>query len=192
MSAAQIRGYSIRQQASFLRSKHIDEAARQRALAMLPPELRGDFSDIDPAGWYPREHSAQLFRAIASAASGEAATRELLATCGEQIAQESTNTFLKLVMKLMTPTLFAKKLPSLWERDMKGGGFTYDLSGADQNRLAFVLQDVEGYDHIAAVTEGWIRFAMKSMGKTGVEVDMKGWSLAVPGPKEVAYEVRWA
>ena len=26
----------------------------------------------------------------------------------------------------------------------------------------------------------------------GVEVDMKGWSLAVPGPKDVAYEVRWA
>jgi hypothetical protein len=192
MSAPQIRGYSIRQQATFLRSDHIEEQARKKAIAGLPAELQGDLSHLDPAGWYPRDYSVELFRAIASTAEDEKQARELLSTCGEWIAMESTNTFLKLVMRLMTPVLFAKKLPSLWERDMKGGGFTFDISRANENRLGFVLQDVAGYDHIGPITEGWLRFALKSLGKTDVEVDMEGWSLASPGPKDVGYEVRWA
>jgi len=192
MSAPQIRGYSLRQQAGFLRSKHIDEEARKKALAQLPTELQGDLSDFDPAGWYPRDYAVSLFRAIASTAGDEREARELLATCGEWIAMESTNTFLKLVMRLMTPVLFAKKLPSLWDRDMKGGGFTSDTTRADQNQLGFVLYDVAGFDHIGPITEGWLRFALKAIGKTGVEVDMEGWSLGTPGPKDVKYEVRWA
>jgi hypothetical protein len=187
-----IRGYSIRKQAEFLRTDHIDAAARERAVATLPEHLRGDLGRVDPAGWYPRDDSAALLRAIASTAPDEPSARKLVATCGEQIASESTNTFLKLVMKLMTPVRFANKLPDFWKRDMQGGFFVPDVSRASENRIGFVLDDVEGFDHIGPCTEGWLRFAMKALGKTGVEVDLEGWSLAHPGPKAVRYEVRWA
>ena len=187
-----IRGYSIRKQAEFLRTDHFDAATRERILATLPEHLRGDLSTIEPAGWYPREQSAILLRAIASAATDDASARKLLATCGEPIAIESTNTFLKLVLRLMNPVRFANKLPDLWKRDMQGGFFVSDVSRAAENRIGFVLDDVEGYDHVGPSTEGWLRFAMKALGKTGVEVDLEGWSLAKPGPKAVKYEVRWA
>ncbi len=187
-----IRGYSIRKQAEFLRTDHFDAATRERIMASLPDHLRGDLSKIEPAGWYPREDSAMLLRAIASGASDEKSVRKLLVTCGEHIAMESTNTFLKLVIRLMNPVRFANKLPDLWKRDMQGGYFVTDVSRASENRIGFVLDDVGGYDHVGPSTEGWLRFAMKALGKSGVEVDMRGWSLAEPGPKTVEYEIRWA
>lgn len=192
MNDAKIRGYSIKRQADFIRSSHLDDATRARVLEALPTRLRGDLEDIKPAEWYPWSDSATILRAIASVRSDDASARKLLATCGEWIALESANTFLKLVMKLMNPTRFANKLPSLWERDMSKGGFDVDLSDVEKKILRFELRDIGGFDHIGAVTEGWIRFAMNAMGEKNVDVKVEGWSLATPGPDRVKYEVTWA
>jgi hypothetical protein len=187
-----IRGYSIKKQAEFIRSDFFDAATREKMLAKVPDRLKGDLSHIELAGWYPREDSVILMRAIASVRNSEQEVRELLARTGEAIAEESMNTFLKLVMKLMNPVRFANKLPTLWERDMKGGHFRVDVSQAADKRIGFVLADIEGFDHIAPVTEGWLRCAMKALGETGVEIDIKGWSLANPGPAEASFDLRWA
>lgn len=189
---AKIRGYSLKRQVDFIRSSHFDEATRKRALDALPPKLSGNLDHIAPAEWYPWEDSVAVLRAIAQSQPDEASARKMLATCGEWIALESTNTFLKLVMKLMNPTRFANKLPSLWERDMSKGGFDTDVSDVANKKLRFVLRDVTGFDHIGAVTEGWIRFAMNAMGERDVSVKIDGWSLATPGPDRVQYEVTWA
>lgn len=187
-----IRGYSIRKQAEFIHGNAFDSATREKILSALPDHLRGDLSHLDAAGWYPRQDSALLLRAIASVTNTDADARSLLVRCGEVIADESMNTFLKLVMKLMNPVRFANKLPSLWERDMKGGYFRVDVSRAAEKRIGFVLADVQDYDHIGPLTEGWLRVAMKALGETGVEIDLGGWSLATPGPREVSYDMRWS
>lgn len=189
---AKIRGYSVKRQADFIRSSHFDDATRKRVLESLPPRLQGNLDEITAADWYPWSDSVLILRAIASTRPDDASARQLLATCGEWIALESANTFLKLVMKLMNPTRFANKLPSLWDRDMSKGGFEIDTSDVGKKVLRFELKDVAGYDHIGAVTEGWIRFAMTAMGEKGVNVDLQGWSLATPGPERVRYEVTWA
>jgi hypothetical protein len=188
---AKIRGYSVKRQADFIRSSHFDEATRKRVLDALPPRFQGNLDDIQPAEWYPWSDSVTILRAIASTRSDDASARQLLATCGEWIALEGANTFLKLVMKLMNPQRFANKLPSLWDRDMSSGGFVIDDVDTDKKVLRCQLKGVEGYDHISAVSEGWIRFAMKAMGEKGVDVKLEGWSLATPGPEVARYEVTW-
>src|SRR5690606_9590072 len=142
-----IRGYSIKKQLDYVRSEHFDAATRDRILAQLPPQLRGDMSHLDPAGWYPRDDSAKIYRAVASVGTSEKDVRRIMVTLGEFIAEESANTFLKLVMRLMNPVRFANKLPSLWERDMRGGYFTSDTSKVDERQLSLTLEEIGGYDH---------------------------------------------
>ena len=187
-----IRGYSLRKTAEYIRTDRFDSSTRARILTSLPEHLRGDLTNIDVVGWYPREDSIALFQAIASVSSDEAEARQTLRMLGEFIAEESTNTFLKLVMRLLNPVRFAAKLPSLWDRDMRGGNFTYDVSGASEKRMEIYLNDVAGYDHIGAVTEGWIHFAMRSLGEHNARVELRGWSLETPGPERVEYLVSWA
>jgi hypothetical protein len=165
---------------------------RQRILDQLSPEVRrtvGTYKEID---WYPSAHFSELLRGIAAAggASDEQA-REELVRAGQFIAGVAASTFLKLLMKVLTPTLFAKKIPSLWERDNQGGSIETDLSQADAGQIVFWLRDVGGYDFIAPVAVGWIEFAMQAMGRKVLERTLSGWSLAQPGPAEARIDLRW-
>lgn len=186
----QIRGYSLRQTARYLETK-FDADARERALATLPAETRTALATFDAGGWYPRIHSAALFRAIAAARGGDHTYRDLVG-CGEFIAGEATNTFLRLLMKVMTPTLFAKKVPDFWTRDQRGGHFEVDVERAGAGAIDMALVDVEGYDHIGVVSIGWIQFGMAALGKRDVRVTQDGWSAAAPGPRRIGYQVRWS
>jgi hypothetical protein len=186
-----IRGYSVKQQAYFLETQ-FDPGTRERLLATLPDDIRRALPQIKPAEWYPRTYSVALLRAIASANSEEKAVFDDLVRCGKFIATEATNTFLKLMMKVLTPTLFAKKIPELWERDQKGGRFEVDVSEVSQGKIGMKLCDVSGFEHIGIVSIGWIAFGMEGIGKGNVNVKQTGWSLINPGPTNVEYAVTWS
>lgn len=188
---AQIRGYSLKQTAKYLETK-FDVETRRRVSEGLPPAVRSMLGSFEPGEWYPRDYSAALFRSIAAARNTESGSYQDLVQCGEFIASEATNTFLKLLMKIMSPTLFAKKVPEFWKRDQRGGYFEADVSRADDSLIKMRLADVEGYDHIGIVSIGWIQFGMTALGKKNVKVEQKGWSLSTPGPKEIDYEITWS
>lgn len=190
MTTAQIRGYSLRQTARYLESK-FDPEARKRALDAMPSNSRALLSSFDAAEWYPRDHATALYRTIATARGGDEAYADLVG-CGEFIASEATNTFLRLLMRIMTPTLFAKKIPEFWKRDQRGGHFEADVSQADKGRIGMKLVDVEGFDHIGVVSIGFIQFGMVALGKKGVQIEQEGWSLATPGPHTINYEIKWS
>lgn len=188
---AQIRGYSLKQTAKYLETK-FDPDTRRRVSDGLPAPVRSLLGSFEPGEWYPRDYSASLFRAIAAARNTEGGAYQDLVQCGEFIASEATNTFLKLLMKIMSPTLFAKKVPEFWKRDQRGGYFEADVSRADDSLIKMRLADVEGYDHIGIVSIGWIQFGMTSLGKKNVQVKQQGWSLSTPGPREIDYEITWS
>lgn len=191
MSAPMIRGYSLQQTAKYLDTK-FDPEDRRRVLDGLPATVRNLMGAFEPAEWYPRDHSAALFRAIAAVRNDNQGSYEDLVACGEFIASEATNTFLKLLMRIMSPTLFAKKVPEFWKRDQQGGYFEADVSRASDSVIKMKLVDVETYDHIGIVSIGWIQFGMKALGKKNVRIDQTGWALDRPGPREIGYEVTWS
>jgi len=185
-----IRGYSVKQQLSFLETQY-EPAVSERLLAQVPSEVRRELAVVKPAEWYPREHSVHILRAIAAhGGNSEQVVQSDLVRCGTFIATEATNTFLKLLMKMLTPALFAKKIPEFWSRDMKGGRFEVESSGPGHIKLK--LSDVEGFDHIGMLSIGWITFGMQAMGKADVNVAQHGWSLATPGAKQIAYDLTWS
>lgn len=187
-----IRGYSVKQQLTFLETQY-EPAVSQRLLELVPSEVRSDLKAAKPAEWYPRQHSVSILRAIAAnGGKNEQAVQSDLLRCGTYIATEATNTFLKLLMKILTPTLFAKKIPEFWQRDMRGGRFEADTSEAASGRIQLRLCDIEGFDHIGIVSMGWITFGMAAMGKSDVKLTQKGWSLATPGANKIEYELTWS
>jgi hypothetical protein len=180
------------QQLNFLRTQ-CDPLLCSRLLDGLPEAVRSDLFSLKPAEWYPRSYSVAVLNAIASHHGGdEEAAKNDLKRCGTFIANEATNTFLKLLMKILTPKLFFKKLPEFWARDQKGGHFEVDVDSGTANSLELRLCDVEGFDHIAAISLGFISFGLTAMGKQNVNVEQQGWSLARPGPKEIIFQVSWS
>lgn len=187
-----IRGYSVKQQLNFLETQY-EPSVSEKLLAQVPAEVRRDLMTVKPAEWYPRQHSVAVLRAIAShGGKNQDAVQSDLMRCGTFIATEATNTFLKLLMKMLTPTLFAKKIPDFWQRDMKGGRFEADVTEAGSGHIKLRLCDIAGFDHIGIVSMGWIVFGMQAMGKSDVKVVQEGWSLATPGASQVTYDLTWS
>jgi hypothetical protein len=188
----QIRGYSVQQQFKFLETQYPGEKSA-RLIEGIPPDVLAGIRNAKPVEWYPRRYSLELLRAIARGCDGneEKAAEELL-RCGTFIATEATNTFLKLLMKIMTPTLFFKKMPELWARDQRGGHFEVDTASVGDKMGRLTLCDVEGFDHIGALGRGFISYGLGAIGKSDVNVVQTGWSLKTPGPRNVTYEVTWS
>lgn len=189
MSERLTRGYGIKQVVDYI-DRTYDQETRDRVYATLPDDVRDALPNLDPAKWYPWRYNAAMFEGVASTQSEEGAVYDELVRCGESIAVEATNTFLRFLMKILTPKMFATKIPEFWSRDNKGGRFDVDLSEADQGRIRLSLSGVEGYNHIGVGAIGWITFGMKATGKNAT-ITQSGWSLETPGPDKISYLVTW-
>jgi len=158
-------------------------------LKEVSPGARSAATSLKPAEWCPVVDFAELLRALAAKSEGNPEhARDRLIACGEFIAREATNTFLKIVMKMLTPSLFAKKLPDLWKRDCSAGTFQVD---AADNKLAFRLADMGGFDHAPCTAAGFVKFALTTMGKTVEHVQIHSWSLTDPCPDGARVELAW-
>jgi len=185
----EVRGYMISTTADFLR-----KTAAARGLAdpsdQLSPPLRSALGNVLAVGWYPVAHIAELNRLIASYLGGndEGRARTELTSCGRFMANEATNTFMRLLMKVLTPGLFAKKLPDLWRRDCTHGKLELQV---DDRSLTLNLSDMDGHDHIGAVMPGYVGFALERMGRVVQDVTLEGWSLAKPDASGAKIKFTW-
>jgi hypothetical protein len=168
-----------------------DDATRKRIYDALPPEVRAAMSTYKKVDWYPIEHFSAFLREIANVQPNEKAAHDAVADCGSTVSKDAANTFLKLLMRVLTPVLFAKKLEKIWARDHDFGAIVTDISRANDNLIKIRIEDVEGYDFIGPLAVGYFRFAMTAMGKKNLKVEMTGWSLAKPGPRDLSYSITW-
>jgi hypothetical protein len=169
-----------------------DEATRRQIYDALPADVRAARKTYKRVEWYPVEHFSAFLREIANLQKNEADASSSVADCGSAVARDAANTFLKLLMRVLTPVLFAKKLEKIWARDHDFGAIKTDISQADEKVIKIRIEDVEGYDFIGPLAVGYFRFAIGSMGKKGLKVHMEGWSLANPGPRDLDYTITWA
>jgi hypothetical protein len=184
MSDVQVRGYAIVHAAGYLRQE-----AGEQAVQALSPALQHALKTATPAGWQPVAHVAELFHAVAKLGDGnEAKAREHLEKCGEYQAIAATTTFLRLVMKVLTPNMFAKKLPSLWSRDSTGGRYLADVH---EDHIVCHLKEMEAFEHFAPTSVGYVRYSLKTMGKEVTKTTLSGWSLAKPSSPDMSFSLHW-
>jgi hypothetical protein len=181
-----LRGYLLQRATSFIEHHFAVEHA-SRIKADLPGPVQEALRSLKPSEWYPREHCIVLHHAIASAVKPEGAYEALVA-CGAFMAAEATSTYLQFVMRLLTPALFCRKVPSFWKRDHSEGEFA--VENVQEGRIDMRLSGVAGFDHVGAVSTGFLRFGMKAVGASA-QIEQTGWSLSNPGPAEVHYKITW-
>jgi hypothetical protein len=189
MSEQKARGYILAATAGFLqKSAGADKA--DKVIKGLSPELQEALQKMQVANWYPVSLCAELNRALVTHLSGndETKARDMLIECGRHMGREASNTFLRLLMRMLTPNLLVKKFPDLWRRDFTGGRIEV---GATDRSLEAKIWDWPGHDHIGPISAGWIGFTLEAMGKSVEKTIVRKWSLAEPAQEGVAFEFLW-
>ena len=191
MPEPMIRGHVIHHTVRFFRDECEPDLALQIEAA-LPLELKATLRELSPAAWYPRRFQAEVLHAIAQGHGDEESTRAYLLRCGAGMAVGS-NDFMKLLMRVLTPELFLKKLPSFWARDHQdSAGYQLDKLDASAHSASLRLCGVRGYTHSALLWHGWIQQIFREIGAAGIEVRQQGWTWSDPAPDEIKYEVKWS
>ena len=182
------RSYMLVNTAKYLRYK-LGTVEGQRLIDGLSPETRAILTAQKPASWAPMSNYVELLRTVAALGEGdEMKARDSLIDAGKFVAQEASTTFLKLFLRMLTPSLFAKKVPTVWQRDFSCGRAEAEIS--DQ-RLVFRMFGISGMDHIPCTAPGFMSFAMESMGKSIRAIKVHKWSLAEPCPEGAYFELEW-
>ncbi|MBX3092878.1 MAG: hypothetical protein KF801_10285, partial [Cryobacterium sp.] len=156
----------------------------------LPSGL-SDRAAYDKMLWYPLSTISALYSGIAQLHDGdEAKAFATLRGCGMFIAESATNTFLKLLMRVMTPSVFASKAPNIWTRDNRYGRMETELLGPRE--MAVHLRGVADYAHVGPVVAGFGSFAMGAVGAKDLDVKVSPWSLADSSPPDVRIVMTWS
>lgn len=189
MEPFKTRGYVFGTTLKYIR-EGLPPERRQKALDKISPETLAWIEALaKPAEMYTVEKSVEMFSAIVASSEGNAAVAEQdLINCGKFAANEASNTFLRLLMKVLTPGLFAKKLPSLYSRDNSKGHVTVE---ATDDRLVCKMSDVKGYPYLPPVSVGWAVFTLETMGKKLSSSKLHGWSVDTPDVDNVEFELVW-
>ena len=189
MSEPQVRGYILASAQNFLREQAGQEKTAQ-VVSGLSDDLQAILPALKPAGWYPIELLGEFNRTIVATLAGddEEKAREVLLDCGRFMGREASNTFLRLLMKMLTPNLLAKKIPEFWKRDHTAGHVEIDIT--DSNLVGRIFPP-ESYSHCGPVSAGWCGFNLQTMGKTIEQTKISNWSLSDPAKSGVTFELVW-
>lgn len=190
MGEPRIRAFCLKRQLEFI-DDYFDEATAARIKRDLPEDLQEKIFQAKPVDLCPVEYSSVLLRAICAAKNDTRDSYEDLVECGKFVSQEATNSFYKLLMKVLTPEIFLWKMETFWRKDFKDVGKWEVTSGSSRKRAQLNLMGVEGLDHIGPVSQGFIVYVIQSMGHEDVVCESHGWSLEQPGPDQIQFDLRW-
>lgn len=185
-----VRGYMIQSTLDYLR-KSIGAERADAIVAQLPEAQRAMLAQpLKPAGWYPAEAvSLGCNLVVEHVGKGDPdRIRTSLIELGQCTAEEAAGTFLKLLMRVLTPSLLAKRFPQLFARDISFGKVTVTL---EASKFTVRISGVEGFDHCAPVAMGFASFVLKQMGKNVEFGQIEGWSPATPGPDTASFSLLW-
>ncbi|MFW5875756.1 MAG: hypothetical protein ACOCXM_03370 [Myxococcota bacterium] len=172
-------------------AKYIDEAMPEggQQVRAATPEVTAHRHELTRTQWYPLSYAVDQCAAIAAKHQDPQEAWNEVERCGEFIANDAASSFLKLLMKVLTPSLFARQFPEVWKRYHDFGSLQTDLSQIENNTVVFT---VPGYDYVGPLVAGWIRYIFRSFGKSNLEIETNVPAPGVPAPEEVRFVVSWS
>jgi hypothetical protein len=141
-----------------------------KAMSSVSPELRDGYRSMSRGAWYPLAKTVDLYRAVSLLHEDPNARYDELVKCGKFLAHDATNTFLRLLIRFLTPAVFARKFPEFWKKDHTFGSVESDTTKFEEKTIILNLTGVDGYEFIGPVCLGWIHAAFEAIGKKGVTV----------------------
>jgi hypothetical protein len=191
VSEIKARGYLIPATARYLR-ENVDAQEWERIKGSLSPQLAGLLEKgPEPAGWYPIAQLGELHKHIEQSMgrNDDERAQKALYESARYAASEASNTFLRLVLKMLSPALIAKKVPDLFKRDFSSNGtVTIEVSG---DKITGRMQNLDGFAHCGVLCPGFLGFAVEATGGTVDKVEVHEWSLKKPNVDGTWYELYW-
>ncbi len=163
------KGFNLEQTVLFI-DQAFSASERDRIYARLPEQLKGRLGGLRTADWYPIDDQVAFLEAMVAVVSGPEEGERRTRALGRFISDAATGTFMRLVLKVLTPNIFLRKAGSIWPRMFSFGIFESDPSGFGDKRAVMILRDVGGFAHVAGVSAGWIEGVFGAMGFNDVRV----------------------
>jgi hypothetical protein len=184
MDQRHVRGHLVRGTARYALND-LAPAARDHMKASFP-DLTRSLDELRKDDWYPVGRLVELLTAIDQQHADPEAGLAAIKTCGRYIAEEGASTYLKLVMKVITPRLFVRQFPTLWKRYHDFGELSVDTSKVDANTAVLTMT---GYPCVRGLCSGWIEYAF-TIFKTRVDIT-SSWPWRAPTPKDFTLTLVW-
>lgn len=169
MSETNGRGFYFNSLVKYVQT-HFDQNTQNTIFSQLANEHRPLISGVDRSGLVPMQAFYGILRGIEDQYSSEKEKLDGIIRCGQFVGEDATSTFLKLLVKVLTPSMFAMKFPQFWARYHDFGELVPDVSDIAKNHVRFHVRGVSGYRYITAMGIGWIGNAFRSMGKKDVVI----------------------
>ena len=187
MDDRQVRGAFTQLAYKFVET-HYEPAVRDKIIASMDPAVVASIPKLSDTGWYPLEHFVSICDAIAKNRTLDQ-TEDEVRRLGQSIAEAALGTFLKLILKILTPALFANKYDSFWKRYHNFGGMHCDVTEIESNHIILYYPV---YPWVHLIGPGWAETTFKAMGKPNVSTftDLPR-GLREASVKELATHVRW-
>jgi len=139
----------------------------------ISDQIRAAISDEDwdtmaranESDWYPLDVACRVQRAIFEAGGGGMdASYKRIVSAGGGMADSSLHSFLRLVVKLMTPRMLANRWPVFWGKSYNFGLMTSQTDEFEHGRFSLLLNDVDDYPYLGPLAVGFISTVLKAMG----------------------------
>jgi hypothetical protein len=176
--------------ASHYIQKKFDAEQRARIYAQCAPELRS-LEKFDKKGWYPIPLANDLWRGIANVRGNPEASYDDVVQCGRFYGIEATGTFMRLMVKFLTPKVFARKFPDIWTRYFDFGKVEADVSHVEEKRVVFHITGVDGLQYFSQITVGWFSHGFEAMGLKNLKVT-ESIPITQPSSARHQFDLTWS
>jgi hypothetical protein len=187
MANVEVRGNCISAVLGYLEQAY-DAERRRRVVTAIPPEAIAAMNEAQDKGFYPASYFCAGLQAVAETSSSlEEARREVI-NVGNYIASASIASFMRLIMKMMTPKLLAHKLPDFFAKDFRNTRARLIAEVSQAGEMKVSALDFAELPYVACAAVGWVRTGLEGIGCRVVAVDgpSEHWNLP-----EDQFIVRW-
>jgi hypothetical protein len=194
MTAPQVRAPCLYGVTKYLSS--MDPAVAQQIMAGYTPEVRQALHEATPDVYYPIEYWKEAIDGIVAAQPDLTRAREAVRGIGRSICELTANSFLRLLMRMMTPSLFAKKSGAMIGRDFigfPGGGpdYSYDVSKESEGLIFLEVRNAQLHPYLGGTGQGFCEFAFSYIGKKDVIIDEPDYPPEQWAPEHLRWRIRW-
>jgi hypothetical protein len=177
--------------------RSLDKEQAMLIESSLSDETRRALHETSPEVWYPISVWKEALDRIVQCSPDPASARAAVRSAGRFICEGTVNSFLRVLMRIMTPSLFAKKSGSMIGKDFRGfsGGapdYSYDLSKESEGLITLTIKNAGAHPYLSGTGQGFIEFAFHYMGKKNVVIDEPDCPMTDYAPEVMHIRIRWS
>ena len=165
-----------------------DEERRAQIYDRMRQETREMLRSVQRDEWRPMPLVADINEAIYTSRDQPEQGYEDMVAAGKAIADYAAGTYVRLLIKLMTPKILASKWPDIWRKSHNFGAMTCRLES--DRLLLMTIDDVRDYTHVAPYTVGFLTFSLNAMGLPDAHVAHLERD-ASPNSSRYEFQITW-